>query len=40
MTEAGIAIGVHKTNIGKAIKKKSIVKKLIFVFYIVNNYHD
>jgi hypothetical protein len=27
MTEAGIAINVHKTNIGKAIKKKSIIKK-------------
>jgi hypothetical protein len=32
MTEAGIAIGVHKTNIGKAIKKKSIVKKTYICF--------
>ena len=27
MTEASEALGVHKTNIGKAINKKSVVKK-------------
>jgi len=32
MAEAGIAVGVHKTNIGKAIKKKSIVKKTYICF--------